>query len=437
MVEFSPAFTPVHSLLGGLMLSVGVYHLTSQLGIVLGISGFFHESVNSLVTFNDSTIPVNPKDGLSIHHSISPEDDAQKQSEKTYTTVSHLFIFGLLAGGAILAAAKIPLESALGTRIFDVRIASSIHLGRGISNGIFSPRAASIYVPSALWGMSVGIGTKLGSGCTSGHFLCGLSRLSPRSIVATAIFFSVAVATHLLAHPATKAAMESPQLPEFWAIALLQIPALFYVVLIPIGVEVRAGQISSSISEDEKRGVHDQAAKMTAFTVGLHFAFGLALTGMSRPSKVLGFFDFVPSRFKLGLWDPSLAMVAIGGILPSAVAWFTIVKPRVDASRTNEISVQTRNQRRESIEENGPLYSFAAPKWMIPSRSDITWRLVVGAAFFGIGWGVTGLCPGPALTAFGASVLPSPQDDDAMIHLAGNGIFVGAMALGGLIASYV
>jgi hypothetical protein len=42
---------------------------------------------------------------------------------------------------------------------------------------------------------------------------------------------------------------------------------------------------------------------------------------------------------------------------------------------------------------------------------------------------------GPALTAFGASTLPSPQDNEAMIHLAGNGIFVGAMALGGLLAS--
>jgi hypothetical protein len=44
-------------------------------------------------------------------------------------------------------------------------------------------------------------------------------------------------------------------------------------------------------------------------------------------------------------------------------------------------------------------------------------------------------CPGPALTAFGASALPAPEDSDALIHLAGNGIFVGAMALGGLLAS--
>jgi hypothetical protein len=84
-------------------------------------------------------------------------------------------------------------------------------------------------------------------------------------------------------------------------------------------------------------------------------------------------------------------MVAIAGILPNMIGWFLYVKPRVDASRSSESSVQTRNQRKESSETNGPLFSLVAPKWRVPSQMGITWRLVLGAAFFGIGWGVTGL----------------------------------------------
>lgn len=117
----------------------------------------------------------------------------------------------------------------------------------------------------------------------------------------------------------------------------------------------------------------------------------LSFLSSQRPSKVLGFFNFVPARLRAGMWDPSLAMVAIAGILPSAFGWFVTVKPRVDASRASERSRQTRNQRKESVEDNGPLYSLAAPKWRLPSRADITWRLVAGAVFFGVGWGVTGL----------------------------------------------
>jgi hypothetical protein len=142
------------------MLANCVHHLLSQMGIVLGISGFFHDSVHSLVTFIDDDTD-SPKDSSRIHHSISPEDDAQKQASIAYSTVSTYFVNGILAGGAALAAAKTPLESALGTKIFDIRLASSIHLGQGLSQGLFSPRAALIYVPSALWGMSVGVGTKV------------------------------------------------------------------------------------------------------------------------------------------------------------------------------------------------------------------------------------------------------------------------------------
>lgn len=239
------------------MLAAGVHALFSQVGMVLGISGFFHESVTCLVSSSEGTAAV-ITNGSNIHHAISPEDDDIKQSDKTFSAVSRYFINGMLAGGAALAAAKLPLEQALGTRIFDVRPASSIHLGQGISRGLFSLEAAQIYVPSALFGIAIGFGTKvrasiiliyieaeshlslqLGSGCTSGHMICGLSRLSPRSIVAAITFFSVAVATHLWAHPVyAMPSTEIIRLPSLWAIALLQLPALLYAVIVPLVVEV-------------------------------------------------------------------------------------------------------------------------------------------------------------------------------------------------------
>lgn len=138
------------------MLATSVHFLLSHLGVVLGISGFFHKSVSCLVGTNDSE----SANGSAVHHAISPEDDAERQSDRTYITVSRYFITGLLAGGSGLAAAKVPLESALGVRIFDSK-AFDFHLGKGFSQGLLSPKAAHVFVPSALWGLSVGFGTKV------------------------------------------------------------------------------------------------------------------------------------------------------------------------------------------------------------------------------------------------------------------------------------
>ncbi len=103
---------------------------------------------------------------------------------------------------------------------------------------------------------------------------------------------------------------------------------------------------------------------------GLIFGAGLAVSGMVNPAKVLGFLDVT------GQWDPSLLLVMGGGVAVFA-AGFLLVK---------------RSSR--------PLL---AAKFEIPTRRDIDPKLVIGAALFGIGWGLAGFCPGPALTslAFG------------------------------------
>lgn len=104
---------------------------------------------------------------------------------------------------------------------------------------------------------------------------------------------------------------------------------------------------------------------------GLLFGMGLTLSGMTDPQRVRGFLDI------FGNWDPTLAFVMGGAVLVMAVAW------RLQARMTKPVF--------------GEMFS-------LPDRTDLDPRLLTGAIVFGIGWGVAGLCPGPAV----ASLVLSP-----------------------------
>jgi hypothetical protein len=105
---------------------------------------------------------------------------------------------------------------------------------------------------------------------------------------------------------------------------------------------------------------------IAAFLTGLLFALGLGLSGMTQPGKVTAFLDIT------GAWDPSLACVMIGAILVHALLYRLI--------------------RRRSA----PVFASA---FSLPTRTDMDARLIGGAALFGIGWGLGGFCPGPAVTS--------------------------------------
>ena len=126
------------------------------------------------------------------------------------------------------------------------------------------------------------------------------------------------------------------------------------------------------------------AKTVSAFTVGLLFGIGLLVSGMANPAKVLAFLDVT------GRWDPSLAFVMAGAVAVSAAGY------RVARRRGRPV---------------------LAPRLEIPTRRDLDPSLLVGAALFGVGWGLVGLCPGPALTIL--SVVPAPA-----------ATFVAAMAVG-------
>ncbi len=104
------------------------------------------------------------------------------------------------------------------------------------------------------------------------------------------------------------------------------------------------------------------------FLAGFLFSTGLIISGMINPQKVLNFLDV------FGAWDPSLAFVMFAAIFVNAIGLRLIL-------------------RRKS-----PLFSA---KFSIPTRTDINARLIIGAAGFGIGWGIVGFCPGPAVAAVG------------------------------------
>jgi uncharacterized membrane protein YedE/YeeE len=109
--------------------------------------------------------------------------------------------------------------------------------------------------------------------------------------------------------------------------------------------------------------------RISEFFVGLLFGFGLLLSGMTDPGKVLGFLDL------FGAWDPSLALVMGGAIAVGAVA-FTFAKKR----STN----------------------FFGGALQLPKSDQIDRRLVLGALVFGAGWGLAGFCPGPGLVSMAA-----------------------------------
>jgi uncharacterized membrane protein YedE/YeeE len=108
---------------------------------------------------------------------------------------------------------------------------------------------------------------------------------------------------------------------------------------------------------------------LSSFVAGLVFGIGLIVSGLVNPSKVLGFLDLA------GSWDPSLALVMAGAIVVGLPAFFVAGKRAV---------------------------TLLGTPMQLPNARQIDRRLVLGSLAFGVGWGLAGFCPGPALVALGA-----------------------------------
>ena len=127
---------------------------------------------------------------------------------------------------------------------------------------------------------------------------------------------------------------------------------------------------------------------LSAFGVGLVFGIGLLISGMTDPSKIIGFLDLA------GPWDPSLAFVMGGAVAVGFIA-FSFARRRTQA--------------------------FLGGAMHLPTARRIDPRLVLGSLAFGIGWGLAGYCPGPAVVAAGMGQGKAIAFVAAM--LAGMGIY--------------
>ncbi len=107
---------------------------------------------------------------------------------------------------------------------------------------------------------------------------------------------------------------------------------------------------------------------LIALISGTLFGLGLLLAGMANPAKVIGFLDLA------GNWDPSLGLVMAGAIAVTAPAFILI---------------------------RGRKVSLLGAPMVIPTNRSLDWRLIGGSLLFGIGWGIAGFCPGPALVGIG------------------------------------
>lgn len=115
-----------------------------------------------------------------------------------------------------------------------------------------------------------------------------------------------------------------------------------------------------------------------ALLAGILFSFGLVLSGMTQPAKVIGFLNVLGLQQGIswqaapGYWDPSLAFVMGGALCVTLIAF--ALQPR----------------------QAKPWFDT---KFHLPTRDEIDFKLICGAALFGIGWGLAGYCPGPALAS--------------------------------------
>lgn len=273
------------------------------------------------------------------------------------------FLYG---NGKVLGCSSILYKTLADPTVFNVPVTVGIGLG-ALTVKLFAPsylpdyESVAALAPLGIFtpfvaGLLSGVGTKFGCGCTSGHMLCGIPRFSVRSLVATLTFCTTAVLTshmfdnapscgitpcHRLKHPSSAEVL-----------GLLLLTAATYAV--------------NKFSQ-KYLTVGKPSQIFVSLFGGFNLGVGLLISGLASPSKILGFLALFPPKF-----DPSLLMVFAFGVLPNMV---------------------------EILLRGYKLGASAVEKFDLPTRKDITASLVCGSAVFGIGWGLSGICPGPGIVA--------------------------------------
>lgn len=211
-----------------------------------------------------------------------------------------------------------------------------------------------------LAGLLVGIGTKLGNGCTSGHGVCGLPRFAIRSWVYVPIFVIVAiiVATFRYYVPFLDNDDKSGDL----------LVKNYDCILSGSLLITSWGLIFYLFYSFSKATLNEMIDIIVTMITAILFALGLIFAGMNKRSKILGFLIMGSD------WDASLLLVLVTAITVNLFTFYYIIK------------IRKKTVFNETLE--------------IPSNNKIDKKLVLGGIFFGLGWGLGGLCPGPGYILF-------------------------------------
>ncbi|KAI5298819.1 hypothetical protein KEM55_002891 [Ascosphaera atra] len=215
----------------------------------------------------------------------------------------------------------------------------------------------------------VGWGTKNGKGCTSGHMLCGTMRLSARSLIAVAVFFTTAAITANVA--GTIPPVGPDEAPAYMPV-YPSVANLAAMVSIAMASKVINEYIVPEVMAKSKRNYE----KIYSFIAGLQMGLGLWIAGMADATKVHRFFSFSDLRN----FDPSLGLIMLFGVGPNILSYYKLMKTHGN--------------------EEGKMPPTFTSRFAIPTAGvkDIDWRFVVGSFVFGVAWGLRGVCPGNAVT---------------------------------------
>jgi hypothetical protein len=254
-------------------------------------------------------------------------------------------------------------------------------------------------------GLLVGYGTRLGSGCTSGHGVCGLSRFSPRSAVAVATFMTTGAIGAFLGRIMNVKGyfihlngIIFQNLPIFgkYSATIITYTSTFAILHLLYKMKVNNQMKINKKNDDIHSHKIDKTKKLTdlhitehiaAFACSFLFGIGLNVSGMCDSGRVIGFLDFTGPKG----WDPSLAAV-MGGAVTFNIIAFQLLRYYKKSVVIKSIC-GTHRGTLDKILKIG-LHS---------DNTKLTKDLVLGSALFGIGWGIAGLCPGPAIVMIGAS----------------------------------
>jgi uncharacterized membrane protein YedE/YeeE len=228
----------------------------------------------------------------------------------------------------------------------------------------------------AIGGLLVGVGTRLGSGCTSGHGIAGLGRGSRRSLVAVLSFMTSGM--WMAGLVGRHRWFEST--PGGWGDIVdtrVQVVGLTATVVLgawPV--------ITSSASH--------LAHHAWMWICGTLFGAGLVISGMTNRDKVVNFLEMAP-----GSWDPSL-MLVMGSAIPITYLGFhtTFAKLKNPVLHKNKDSSTKKGK--PAAEDKKPTPCSSSGKFGCPTSTEIDLPLYLGSWLFGAGWGLAGLCPGPA-----------------------------------------